>query len=550
MGNVFKQIFFSKNPRRLKETSNRRASMWNNSGKWMQDVGSGDQEFGANTLLSFSTDQTLTPSETFRVRKKVLGTKADDILAETYGETHSLSDDSVGRIANFLSGLSQIGVRHSLVELALYQAKFQPTSGSTAFSILGNSDLTITGSPVRAKHGFKFNNDDPASPTEAQRFNGDLVETTGEWTFLTHTARQIYDSSSAQRRALNALTVSPYSAYIQMQNGTNWQTYSYADSAAASINGGKVYNSPNYLPMIAKNAATAASDSFARRTLEGAWSSTTGRGAVPLDKLVIGAGTANNSTFNWYYDGLMSYWMIWNELLPDNAITELRYLMEETVTPKYRLVFEGDSIAADSVGWSYHVRNTLDFLGGNLDIEVVATGGEATPEMVADIGTANGINDSLSSDDFPVICVIQGGTNDPGSDPEPADQWTAGADETLANLRELWEAARTRGMKVVACTVPKATFMDEGGAAEYWNKGTTGQTSYEVIDELNAAIRADSERYDYLVDVDQVLINEFGILYWQDTDCFSDGTHPGTSDSGAGVFVLAELASILNTEIV
>lgn len=487
--------------------------------------------------------------EAYRLRRQLRLKTDGDREAETYATAHSLNNDATGRIANFLTGLEEIGIKSDLYDAGLYALKYQPASGSTAYSILGNSDLAITGTPVRKKHGFFFQNDDPSSPTTPERMYGD-TSSSGEWTWVTSDARQVYGSTVGQRRSLNALTTSPYSAFIQMQNGTNWQSYTYSGGGAASISGAKSPVEDGYKPVITTNDAISGAGSLRTRSFTGSWLSTTGRGLVPLDKLSIGAGTTNGSSFSQYYDGLSNYWMLFNSVVADTALDELQSLIDETIAPKYRIVFEGDSISSDLIGWSYHVASDPDFLGANVDVVVQGTGGFATPQLVNRIGTSTGINDSQATSDFPVFALIQAGTNDPGQAPDPSDTYTSGAVETHANIRLLWHAARARGMKVIACTMPKSTIFDAGGSAEYWTTGTSGELSLDVVDQVNTLIRADSDRYDYLLDVDNILTGEFGSTYWQDTSCFSDGIHPGTAQASAGPPVISMLSRILDLEII
>ncbi len=481
------------------------------------------------------------------LRKKLFIKTDGDREAETYGENHSLEDEAVGRVANFLTGLESIGIKSDFYDAGFYASKFQPGLALTAYSLLGLSDLAVTGSPTRKKHGWLIGNDDPSSPSTPTRLYGDVVSA-GQWTWVTSDARPKYNGTVGQRRSFNALTTSPYSAFIQMQNGTNWQSYTFAGGSAASINGAKSPVEDEYKPIITTNSTAGSLQTKAFGA--GSWLTATGRGNVPLQKLSVGAGTTNGSSFSQYYDGLASYWMLFNSVLSDSALDELQILIEETTMPKTRFVFEGDSISSDTNGWAYHVLSDPDLLGCNIDLVSQGTGGYATPQLVARIGDPAGINDSQSSDDFNVIAVIQAGTNDPGQAPDSSNTYTSGAVETHANLRLLWEAARSRGMKVVACTMPKATIYDAGGSAEYWTTGTSGALSLDVVDQINTLIRNDADRFDYLLDVDQILAGEFGATYWQDTNCFADGIHPGTSQASAGPPVIAALSTLIDSEII
>jgi lysophospholipase L1-like esterase len=499
------------------------------------------ENIGLNDALGLSV--AATEYQRLQLRAKLRLKTADDRLVETYGARHSLTNDAVGRMAGFLNGLREIGARDSLEDAAFYGERFQPIGAflTTVYSILGNADLSVTGSPDPLRAGLGFTNDDPTSPTTAQRADGAIFSNAGEWTILNQSARKIYGSSTGQRRAWNAYDASPLALAIQMQNASNWQSYSYGDSAAVSMSGLKGVVDAGYNPILMQNASVAASDSFGQRLLgSGAFATTTGRGPVLFDGLSVGAGTSNGSSFAQYFDGVVSYWAVWNELLDDDQADDLAALVDETIAPKIRMVFEGDSIAANSTGYGYHFQSNEGFFGGNVDFVQQATSGHTSIQARDEIGTAAGISDALSDSSIPVFCLVQAGSNDRGD--------TADAAETVANLRLLWQAARDRGMKVIACTVPGSKFFDTGQAAEFWT-GTSGPLSHDVRAEINLMIRADLARYDYILDVDQLGINEWGANYWNNTSAYFDGVHPGTSETCAGPLAMDALYEMIKGDM-
>ena len=325
-----------------------------------------------------------------------------------------------------------------------------------------------------------------------------------------------------------------------MQNISNYQGYTYGDAAAASVLGEKYASDARYRPLVMRNSATAGAASFKVNAFGRAATTTAGRGLVPFDRITIGAGTTNGSTFSNYSDELASWWACWNFVLTDTQLAAVDELISATVAQKSRWVLEGDSIAANSTGYGYHLLSSPGFMGANIDLVQRATGGHTSIQVKDEIGTTAGINDDLISEEFPVFCLVQAGSNDRGD--------TADAAESFANLRLLWAAARSRGMKVIACTVPGSKFFDSGQVAEFWT-GTSGPLSHTVRTEINTLIRADSANYDYLLDVDQLCAAQWGPSYWNNTNCFFDGVHPGTARTSSGSLLMTALAALVEGDM-
>ncbi len=469
---------------------------------------------------------------------------AGEQMALDYVTLNGLSETASGKLSALLSGMSDLGILNNLYDAGFYGAEFQPSGGNLAVSLLGSADLEIIGEPVRGRYGFEFTNDDVSNPTSPQRLYGAVPMQNGNWSFLSSAGRKVYAELIGQRRAVNLFQVSPLALTLQMSDGGNWRSTAIAGGGTSNFTGIKSANSPVHKPILMRNSKFDGVESFEVSDLQDFEQSLSGRGPVPFDKISFAAGSTNGTTFSNYFDGYVNYWFAWNNPISDVQTEGLHALIESTIAPKSRWVLEGDSIASFGDGWGYHLESASGFFGANIEVINVAKGGDTSVHTVDDIGGEDGINDTHSSDDFPVFCLIQSGSNDAGDGVND----TANAAESFANLRLLWSAARARGMKVVACTIPGSIFSDAGQAREFYS-GNSGPLSHDVFNQLNDLIRADSENYDYLLDVDQILTESFGETYWQNNICFHDGVHPGENEDGSGPIVMAALGALVDSEM-
>lgn len=331
----------------------------------------------------YSTSDAASSAEINSLIKAVL-----DPAAATYRETTGTPLANAIQISGFLTGLDAIGVRSSFVDGGLYQSRFQPSSGTTAYSILGTADLTITGSPTRHRNGFLFTNDSATAPSSPQRLHGTIPTIAGEWTIITVALRdREADISSGQRRAVNFYDASPLALAIQMQNSGNWQSYTYTGGAAYTMNE-PLSPAPYGFSLVAmRNANPGASDSFSTGIIKDdtAPVSTTGGGNVALDRLAIGAGTTNGSAFSQYYDGMVSMWMIFDSVLTDAQLASISSLIDRTLCPKVRWIVDGDSISSTSSGWAWGIATASEWLGRNNEYVFLGVGGETSTQLIARI---------------------------------------------------------------------------------------------------------------------------------------------------------------------
>jgi hypothetical protein len=97
--------------------------------------------------------------------------------AKAYKAAYGISNAAATKISNFFKGLSDIGIRSNFLDGAVLRADSQPVSGSTIPSLLGLSNLTITGSPSRLRNGIYFNG-------SLQYAKGSIVSSTGARTLV------------------------------------------------------------------------------------------------------------------------------------------------------------------------------------------------------------------------------------------------------------------------------------------------------------------------------------------------------------------------------
>ena len=487
---------------------------WNALGEQItpSDIGLGNVDNTADTAKPVSTAQQ-TAIDLKQNSLATLITSSIPELSRRYQRLTDCSDYAAGRHSEFLKSLERLGLDGDFVDGMCLRSDMQASSGSTLYSINLETNMTITGSPERTRNGIQW---DGASYAAAD-LSSSLA---GAWTVMEMDARERQGSTSGTRIHLNTYGAGDYLRLFQ--SGINYTLKTSANSGTANFTSlsNKSVSDPSYEIITVRNADPSASGSLEVNVDEESSQTTTGRGNVVIDEIWIGAGTDNGSTPVLYSDSMSVGWLIFDRVLTDVEASAVRKVYNEFLHPNKRVYFEGDSMSYTSVGLGYHVRNSGNLFGFRMETLNTSTGGETTIQMVTDIGNSNGINDQ-ADDGTKTICLIHAGSNDTGD--------TVDGAATHANLRTLWQAARDRGMIVVAVTIPGSTNLD----AIDWD-GTAGTGANTERAAVNALIQADDGiLYDYLLDVDQILTDEFGALYWQDTNCFSDGTHYGQA-TGAG----------------
>ncbi len=204
-------------------------------------------------------------------------------------------------------------------------------------------------------------------------------------------------------------------------------------------------------------------------------------------------------------------------------------LLDSTLIPRWNLVFEGDSISNDVQSG---LRAGVAFRGSNIWQSAVNAGGQTAEEGVAQLETAQGLNNTnLNGNGFPVIVEVGFGANDLGN-------YTAAQKSVStihSQLRVIWDYARSRGAKVIARNVlPRA-----------WPDGNNRETDRLA---LNALIAADHGRYyDVLIDASAWAFSAATTPNpEQDTNLFRDQVHLGLGQNQGA----EKLCQFMSTQVI
>ena len=469
---------------------------------------------------------------------------AIDATAKAYQTTTGISKSAARRWSKFLLGLDALSIRTSLIDAVVLRADMQPTGGTTAYSLLGTSNLAMNGTITRHKNGFVFGNDSDSSPTVPSYCTGSFPVTSGDVTMIfasfrpsesnithTHAPVMLYKPANSAT-PLPAWTVN--SLWAQAE-GSNFLAYTYDGLGNFSPFAISAHSpaETRYMPIALSNAAVGAAGSLTARIPGQTTASTTGTGSKTFNRLELGRySDSGYGSWKNYDDSLVPFVFAFSKILSTTELAGFNALVDQYIHPKYRIVAEGDSMSSSTVGLCLFFRDRAGFFGSNMDLVEVATGGETTTQMVSEIGTAAGINDQGSSS-FPVICTIWGGQNDRAID----------GNQTHANLRTLWAAAKSRGMKVVAFTITKSSSITAAG----WE-----------ADRLlaNAAIRGDAGLgyYDYLMDVDALIAGASSYNpYYLDPAWYNqvipDQVHLTSTIPGGNTQLMDALYTLISAEI-
>jgi len=457
--------------------------------------------------------------------------------AKAYQTATNCSNPRTIALSRFFDGLAALGLDSSLVDGWVLRADSQPASGTTAPSLKGLSNLTITGAPTRHKNGYLLANDSPSAPSVPRYLSGGLpAATSGNVTLVWADFRSGYASISGERTPILAYSSGALTPWLEqnlygIQSGSNYLGYTY-DGAGNFTPVGLPTRGPaekRYLPVALRNAATGGAASFSGEVKGSSKVSVTGTGSLTLRKIEIGRYSDNGSAWKNYHDGLVPYAFLFSKILSDADLAGLHALIDSYIHPKYRVVIEGDSMSAESVGLAMWIQERSGFFGGNLEVVNLATGGETSAQMVAEIGTSGGIYNQGSTA-IPVICTIWAGQN---------DRLTTGA-QTHANCRTLWAAAKALGMKVVAFTITRSDAITVAG----WEANRIA---------ANTLIRGDAGtgRYDYLMDADTFIDGLTATdPYYLDTTIYTaDKVHLNSVAGGGNSQLMDALYTLIASEI-
>jgi hypothetical protein len=445
-----------------------------------------------------------------------------DPEALAYKDATSLSSDRTLRISNFFKGLDALGIRSDFVDGAVFRADSN-ANGSTAYSLRGLANATLTGSPEWRRNGLYFDGVDDWALAS-------IPDQTGARTFVTLHAGSLDNADTTPGDTIAKFDRSN-GYFAQMQHaGVTGLAGSFAGTARTISPLTWSRNTERLAMATLRDDALEDADSFSHQDfgfLAGAKASTQGEPSHMLNRLVIGTtANAGLTSFYRYTERLVAGWLIFNGALTDTQCANLSALLRTTLFPQVRWVWEGDSIT-NFLRQRAHEKCAA-FWGANMDFVQVQAGGETSAEGGAQLGTANGLNTGGNLDgDVPAIASVWFGANDLGA-------FSAAARPVAtihANLRTIWAYAKAAGVPVVAWTVMRA--------------GSIDSNSREADRQLlNALIAADEGiYYDVLVDADAAMDAATATEpYYDDASLFADTTHPATT-AGGGCDVLSAALS-------
>lgn len=428
--------------------------------------------------------------------------------AIAYQARAGLSPAAAMRVSKFFSGLDQAGLADAFLDGCVFREDSNGGKASGAYSLRGLADLALYGNPQWRRNGLSFDGIDDYAVGGVPPAGGGrtlVVAHAGNLSNTSMVDRRIVDLRQAGGNPLLAINVS----------GPNAQILS-AFQNARFLTAGALGWSRNTvgLQLISvrdDGAASSVSLSHQRLANSGAsFSRVSGQGEAPhvLNSIRIGvlANASMTAIYN-HCERMVGGWFLFSRALNDSEEQQLQAILDSSILPKWRMIWEGDSLSND-LSSRAHDKGAL--WGANIDIRMRWAGGETSANGVAQLGSPQGLEDSLFGG-MPVLVRICFGANDlanlPGS---------GGSAVTAihANLRTIWAYARARQGVVIASTVMPARGITQNGreADRQW---------------LNALIRADAgTHYDILHDADQWAGKATSTRpCYDDLSIFRDGIH-------------------------
>ena len=459
--------------------------------------------------------------------------------AKAYKAAYGISNSAATKISNFFKGLSDIGIRSNFLDGAVLRADSQPVSGVSIPSLLGLSNLTITGSPSRLRNGIYFNG-------SLQYAKGNIVSSAGARTFVglhCGTLDNVNATSQPIFRFSNGLTATNLA---MVNNGTSFgQAQSYVSTLRTTPgNPGWSRNTTSIASVSIRDDAAVGASSFSMRRLNTVGgttytrTSTQGEASHTLNRLrmCLNSNNGETSVFN-SIERTVPAWFLFSKALSDSEENNLQTLIGQTVLPKWRYVFEGDSIQASYIGGRYSDKGV--WKGANLSTVNVAVGGAGAVERAAAIG-GNGLTTTNVANDMPTVVDIAAGTNDLGN-------YSAAARSVStihSALRTLWSFVRSTNPSALICgsTVMQSSYI-------------TAQSRESDRVTLNNLIKADEGvYYDVLFDKDAWTLEMTASrpVYTDASIFVQDGggaaVHPTNTIGGGSDQLLAYMTAILETK--
>lgn len=459
--------------------------------------------------------------------------------AKAYKAAYGISNTAATRISNFFKGLTDIGIRSNFLDGAVLRADSQPTSGVSIPSLLGLSNLTITGSPSRLRNGIYFNGN-------LQYAKGNTVSSTGARTFIGLHCGTL-DNTDATSQPIFRLSNGLTTTILAMAN--NAASFGQAQSFVSTLrvtpgNPGWSRNTTSIASVSIRDDAAVGASSFSMRrltTIGGTTytrTSTQGEASHTLNRLRMCLFSNNGETTVYSsIERTIPAWFLFSKALSDTEENNLQTLIGNTVLPKWRYVFEGDSIQASYIGGRYSDKGV--WKAANLDAVNLAVGGAGAVERAAAIG-GNGLTTSNIANNMPTVVDIAAGTNDLGN-------YSAAARPVStihAALRTLWAFVRSTNPNALICasTVMQSSYI-------------TNQSRESDRIALNDLIKADEGiYYDVLFDKDawSFQMTASRPVYTDAAIFVQDGggaaVHPTNTIGGGSDQLLAYMTAILETK--
>jgi len=441
-----------------------------------------------------------------------------DPEARAYRSATGISLGRAKAFSKFLTGLATLGLRSNLVDGWVLRQDSQPAGGTTAYSLRGPSlsnvgNLTMTGNITRHRCGFIPGNGSDSAPATPSFCSGSIPALATDATLIGSTFRHKAADTSAGTSRIPWFLYNPdgnaghpiHSLWAG-QYGSTFMGYTY-DGAAhfaqfdlAGSGAGHVQAECRYKPITLSNALVAASGSFTGRVPGKSASSVTGFGGNYYTKLEIGRYSDSGwSGWKGYDDSLVPYVLLFNKILSDTELAAVHVLIDAYIHPRVRIVTEGDSMAADSMGIAAYLQDHPSFFGANIDLVNVAALPFAQNLSLLDadwVNNANGISAALGSTLFPVLAVNWWGHHE---NETPLLAWS----DSYNLMKDVWARQKAMGMKVVALTVNPTIDLANDEAAH----GTeTKRRAINAQMRLDAANRAGC--FDYFLDTEAYFLSD------------------------------------------
>lgn len=395
-----------------------------------------------------------------------------DAQAQAYQSASGISNEAMMRLSGFYKGLDTLGLRANLVDGAAYTDDMNAMNGTSLRSLKSVINLTTVGGPTQRPNGIYFNG-------AGQYAVGDTPAVAGARSFIgfNYAALDNVDNRSQVIFQLRNIGTAAFLGIQTAGGANNGQIASFAVGGTVRIitdtSWGRnpkeltvpVHPYPSVTTGLIKQGvrddALATATSFSSMRYGGMLpftrQSMQGEASYSMNQLrICVTGNATLSTIDHTTERIIPGWLYFNKALTDAEELAVMNLVDITLIPRFRFIWEGDSITNDmrqrAIGKAF-------WNGANVDWYDIWEGGQTAANAISQLGTDLGLNDTNLGGNFPKIAFIAFGTNDVGN---PA--FNNKSVETFhSELRTLWAYARARGAKVIANTVFQSVFITDNG---------------------------------------------------------------------------------------